>query len=283
MNKMNITQVKAIQNLPTDWWKTKAICISFENILKGFILGLMLSGEFAGIKQSYLFSGFLFKYCNSIIWFTAGHVINNINKVISSTPIDNYVGRWIDWENIRGAESIPVNFKAFTAFSGWDFDFDFGMYILSTLETENIAKNTHSVCFNMGHVIDLETFQPEGYYLFGFPEKLREETRVGTTTFNTSPLICVPLEKIPFTKDLQFTNSDPNAFYGKIVDFPDSPETKYEIPGMSGGPIIGIKRDKTKGIDFRLYAIQSSCLPESRIIQAEPMTIPIKLLEENNN
>lgn len=267
---------EAVNKMPKDWWKTIEWCTSCSNIFKGYILGLMLSGKLYGKQKTVLFSGFLFEIKNTLIWFTAGHITSDINKALFDNPQENLKGRWIDWENIPDADSIPVNFKEFHPFSGWDYGHDLGMYILGPLEKEIIEKNKNSVCFGMRHVTDLQNFQPEGYYLLGFPENLTEKTISNQNQVYSSLLVCLPIEKIPFSTDLLFEDPDPNAFHGKIVDFPDSPDTKFMVPGMSGGPIIGIKRDPLKGIDYRLYAIQSKWLSESRLIKAEPILEPIE-------
>jgi len=269
---------EAVNKLPKDWWKNIQWCTSCSNLFKGYILGLMLSGEIYGKHQTVLYSGFLFKFKHNLIWFTAGHVTSQINKILSDPSNKNLKGRWIDWENIPGADSIPVNFQEFHPFSGWDYSHDLGMYIMGPLEKEIIAKNTNSICFSMNHVNDIQNFEPEGFYLLGFPANLTKKTKNNPVEIFSSTLICLPIEKIPFSANLRFEDPDPNAFYGKIVNFPDSPDTQFTVPGMSGGPIIGIKRDTLKGIDYRLYAIQSKWLPESRLIKAEPLSEPIEWL-----
>jgi len=266
---------EAVNSFPEDWWKTIKMCALFSEQFKGYILGLMLSEKNYG-EYPHLYSGFLFEFKNTVIWFTAGHITDEINEILSKTPPEKLKGRWIDWENIPGADSIPLNLKEFHPFSGWNYGHDLGMYILGPLEKEIIENNPHSLCFSMKHVTGLQNFQPEGYYLLGFPGNLREQTRINQIQKDSAILICLPIEKIPFFDDLKFKNPDPNAFYGRIVDFPDSPNTQILVPGMSGGPIIGIKRDPLKGIDYRLYAIQSKWLNESRLIKAEPILEPIE-------
>lgn len=274
---------EAINKIPDGWWKSKPACDKFSDIFKGYILGLLISGLFSDKQQSYLYSGFLFCIDDTIIWFTAGHVTQNITDVILNTPIEDFLGRWIDWEDNNWDNFIPVNFKNFPLFSGCKNNCDLGMYILSPQEKEIIVMNTNSICFEKKHVIGLETFQPEGFYLLGFPKDLREETITETTTFYKSPIDCVPIERMTYSKDIPFDNPDPRFFYGKVVDFSDNPKIRYSIDGMSGGPIIGIKKDAIKGADYRLYAIQSCWLPESRIVQAIPITIPLDLIEKMNN
>lgn len=269
---------EAINKLPRDWWKTIRWCETCSNLFKGYILGLMLSGEIHGEHITVLYSGFLFKFKNTLIWFTAGHITDEIINVLSDQSNKNLKGRWMDWENIQGADSIPVNFQEFHPFSGWDYGHDLGMYIMGPLEKEIIAKNTNSICFSMKHVIDIQNFEAEGYYLLGFPVNLTEKTKTNSIEVFSSTLICLPIEKIPFSTNLRFEDPDPNAFYGKMVNFSDSPNTQIIVPGMSGGPIIGIKRDPLKGIDYRLYAIQSKWLSESRLIKAEPISEPVEWL-----
>src|SRR5919198_4686656 len=108
---MDCNLSEAVNRLPQDWWKNIEWCASCSNLFKGYILGLMLSGEIQGIPQTVLYSGFLFEFKNALIWFTAGHVTDQINKVLSDNPPEHLKARWIDWENAPGAYSIPVNFK----------------------------------------------------------------------------------------------------------------------------------------------------------------------------
>lgn len=259
-----------------DWWQQSSTCTDFSNILKGYILGLSISGEICGKFQYSVFSGFLIEFNNSLFWFTAGHVIDLINDILNNQH-KNLIGRWLDWEDTDYAESIPVSLERLSFFSGSPFGVDFGVYILSCLEKELIIHNKHSIAFTKKHYIEISDFEPEGFFLLGYPLELvhhKSNTKFKKQIYENvfdATLICLPVQQIPFSADMDFENKDPDAFYGQILDFPDSSYDPINIKGMSGGPIIAFRRDPTVGLDIRLIGIQSNVLKNKRQIQAIPI------------
>jgi hypothetical protein len=62
----------------------------------------------------------------------------------------------------------------------------------------------------------------------------------------------------------------PTSFYGRIIDQADGDDLA-RIEGMSGGPLFSIERTPEGRMKFRLFGVQSSWLPEKRIIRAESL------------
>ena len=271
-----------INNMPDDWWKTSSFCASMSKIFKGYTLGFWLSGDIAGTHQKIVYSGFLLKLSDYLFWITAGHVVDSIKLILSNYPHNKFIARWIDWENKPNAESIPINLDRLELLSFSKYHIDIGLYILSSYESELISKNQNSIFFSSEHWENLDDFQAEGYYLLGFPYELVSETTKFSSpkkiTYGKGQLICLPVKRIQFSNDLPFKILNPDAFYGEIIDFPDNPNYQPNVPGMSGGPLLAIKRDPQNGMIFKLYGIQSSWIETSRKIKAESL----KMLDEIN-
>ncbi|MGD0006448.1 MAG: hypothetical protein ABSE06_19730 [Anaerolineaceae bacterium] len=277
---------EAAKNLPENWWQTLTTCQILSKQFEKHMVGLMASGNIYGIDQMVLFTGFLILYNQTLIWFTAGHVIDCIKDIISNSAKDNLQLKWLDGITIPGAVGIPILRENIRMFSGTKWNFDFGTTIISNLlEREAILNNGFSIPLSTKHLAYRRDKQPEGFYVVGFPTDQLEKSEV-KISLNVvrqkieAKLIPIPIQHIPFPLDNSREDifDDPNAFYGKILDYPDSPDFRPDINGMSGGPIISIERDSAMQFRYFVYGIQKSWYRESRIIRAEPIETIIEIL-----
>jgi hypothetical protein len=276
-----------IKELPDDWWQNLSTCGTFSKHFINHMLGLLISGNIYGTEQTVIFTGFLFLYEKTLFWFTAGHVVDKINNILSITTDNNLQVRWLDETATRSkTESIPINFKDIKFFSGTQYDFDFGTTILSQLEAELILKG-NSIPLRFSELSSNQ--DPEGYYVVGYPSNFIkvDQRQIGKNTIRkelTAVLLCIPIKKVPYPggdPSKEFFN-DPGAFYGNIVDYPDDPEFKPNVKNMSGGPILSIERDPNGQIKYQLCGIQRSWDEKLRMIRAEPIQKVVEMFKYAN-
>lgn len=247
------------------------------------MLVFFISGNIYGINQTGLYSGFLFSIENNILWFTAGHVIDEITQIIQDNKDHNLCVRWLDGTVIPGAESIPVNYNNLKTFSGTKWNFDFGSMFINFLEVENIAKNGHSQPLAFEISAQKTAWEPEGYYVVGFPTDHREFTSKPIQhekifNFISAQLVLLPIKRVPFPGVTYFQDGNSTDFYGEILDYSDIPISGLDVKGMSGGPIFSIGRDKSGHFRYQICGIQSSWNKIAGIIRAVPFESVIDIL-----
>jgi hypothetical protein len=285
---MDNDSIKVLMDyLPTDWWQRKSTCQILLDLFKRYLLGLFLSVEIEGKVQHGLYTGFLLFYRENLMWATAGHIIDEIRKIISNPNVRIIRMRWLDDSKISGAESVPVHNSNFRTYSTTDFGIDFGVVVITGLDRENILKNNRIEIMTEQGWKNLHLANPEGYYIIGYPkewvetkeERLPNDRKLGSVLAYAA---CLPVKRIEYpgkhpTKE--FWN-DTRAFYGRILPYSDEPGHQPEnIKGMSGGPLISIERTPNREFRYRLFGIQRSWDESTRSIRVEPIK-NIILLDE---
>lgn len=156
---------------------------------------------------------------------------------------------------------------------------DVGAVLPSILDSGNLLKNDKIVPIDAGIWENLSQASPEGYYAIGFPRPWCHHTQKpapNNKTLNTvkADIACLPLEQISpppeFADDAVW--SDPEAFYGRLLPYPDYPEFDLQdAKGMSGGPLLSVERDPDGMIRYRLVGVIQSFAPGQSIFRAEPV------------
>lgn len=268
-----------INHLPTDWWQKKSVGEILSGWFNRYLVGLYLSVETEGKVQHRLYTGFLLYHKENLMWATAGHVIDAIEKIRSDSRAKILRMRWADRYRISGAESIPVHNYGFKTFSASEFGIDFGVADISGLDRENILKNDQLEIMTQQGWKNLHLAKPEGYYILGYPqewieveEKHISDNRILGSLWTN--IACLPVQQIEYPgrhSGKKFWD-DPEAFYGRILPFSDEAGNQpIDIIGMSGGPLLSIERDKSKQIRYRLFGIQRSWDKDTRSIRVEPI------------
>lgn len=210
---------------------------------------------------------------------TAGHAVDQIEEIFTNQSVSVVRARWADGYAKSGAEALPVDPSELpaNAFSASDKDMDFGAIAIRGLNEINIRQNNHSLVFTERAWKNTHLANPEGFYVFGFPDpwfKVSERRQSENQIFRkaTANISCLPVQRIADRRDNNKFWNDPEAFYGQLLPFVDGqgyqPET---IVGMSGGPLFSIDRDENDQFRYYLFGLQSSWLPKSRIIRGEPI------------
>ena len=281
---------RALANLPDDWWLRLSTCQILAKVFSRHVLGLFISYKESGHKQTChaIATGFLLHHEEALLWVTAGHVVDKLGEILPDPDSEIIRMRWLDGCEIPGAESVVVHNRDLEMFSASEREIDFGVVAITGLDRANIIKGGAVRIITEQIWKNLHLAQPEGFYIVGYPQEWLEikHERIdyrrvrGSATAN---LACVPVERIEPSIGSQpesFWN-DPEAFYGQILPFSDTPAGQPDnIVGMSGGPVFSIERDPDGNLRYRLVGIQSRWLRPSRRVRAEPIHKIVAMMEE---
>jgi hypothetical protein len=267
-------------DLPSDWWQNATTSTILIQHFKRHLLPLLVAGFVDNQIQYNIYTGIYLKHGETIVWLTAGHVVEELKKILSSKNFKLAVISWLDGFEATQAESIPMH-KIDIPMKSWqEIGLDIGVVLPSLLDVGNLQKNERISPIEAVIWKNLSKAQPEGYYAIGFPRPWCQYTQTPTQNKKTLNKIiaetaCLPLEQIPpppeFFNDKKW--SDPEAFYGRLIPFPDYPEFELEdANGMSGGPIISVERDPDGRIRYRLVGILQSFAHGQSIFRAEPIS-----------
>lgn len=276
-----------VQNMPPNWWQRASIVEVLVKQFQTHIVGLLLGGSVNGRFQYSLYTGILVKYGDELLWFTAGHVVDNIQTVIKSPNFKPSIMRWLDGYDVPGAESVPLYLQNLTMKSWTSIGLDFGVIKVSILEKENLLANNKISVINATIWKNLSKATPEGYYVIGFPKiwnNFSEKRVEGNKILRSlkADIACLPLLPVDLRVDLKDEiKKNRNSFYARILKYPDNPEfTMENIEGMSGGPILSIERTPESRFAYRLVGIQAGWLPNLEIIRAEPIDCIVSVLDD---
>ena len=270
-----------------EWWKDESVCRQLSHWFCKHIVCLQMTYQVNQEEHSNLFTGFLLKYKGLHLWLTAGHILEEIENIYKS---DDYKVRgiaWADNHSTYDAKAVPTVFDRLEKYLINNKDGDVGVINLKGLDLENILACEENIWMDEDMWKYNHLAKPKGYYLVGLPCETNEDKTIkrddGFVEGSISGYaFTIPVQRID-RKDSQddFWNYQ-DAFYGELT-----PVTKQQggqlnsIEGMSGGFIISIEGNIEKqNLLYRLYAIQSSWLPESKIIRATPMEVVESILDE---
>ena len=227
---------------------------SFLALLQQFkkhIIPLLVTGYVRGIFQYTIYSGFFLDCGGTLIWLTAGHVVDEFKVTLTSTNFKQHTIAWLDGYEDAMAKSVPLHSTEIPLKSWLNEGLDVGAIRLSFLDAGNILKNRNVEPVNSLVWKNLKQATPEGYYAIGFPSSIGHYSKQQLSTTKTKHSIqpnyvCLPLIEIP--PPIEFIDdpiwSNPEAFYGKIQSYIDDKEFDIEeAKGMSGGPILSIERN----------------------------------------
>lgn len=205
---------------------------------------------------------------DAIFLVTAGHVMNDYEFY---EPKEGYAANGhsvCDMWGPRSEVMMPIPFNIFdeTGYAdyrkeeGLDYAFLFFPDYLARLlyqTTVPFIRDSWAPC-------PLEEF--ELFFMIGFPNDLVvqeiDESKKGgsvTTSHQPLPLILQPCDP---PENSEFVPSDRPQFIAKIV----APNDIVDIGGMSGGPIVGIRKNHEGKWVYNLVAIQSRWIQKQKVV-----------------
>lgn len=272
--------LRKMRNLPSDWWQSANAADALRQWFQRNIVGLLLAGMVDGQFQFSVYTGFLLRHGEDLLWLTAGHIVEEIESVLASKSFKITKFCWLDDYHIPNANAVVVHRKDMLLRSWKDDGLDFGIVVPSILDAGNLLSNQKVEVIEETIWKNLGQAEPEGYYAIGYPRPWTKHTpkRVSTTKMLHSVeanLAILPLMEIAQPESLDDIESwsDEEGFYGKILPYTDFPEFEVEeVKGMSGGPILSVERDPDGRIRYRLVGIIQSWFRSVSIIRAEPIS-----------
>ena len=269
-----------ILDLPEGWWQTARTVSALVQVFRSYVIGLLLGGTVQGRYQIDFYTGFLLFHTDSLLWITAGHVIDKIAQVLASPSFRLSIMRWVDGYQVPGAEAVQVHHVPPPMKSWKSEGIDFGAVRVEGVDAEGLLANTKLRVMHEQGWKNLENSRPEGYFIVGYPAvwtKTSETPAEDNKVLHSikADFACIPVAPVspPSDKDKYGTFwSKPHSFFGEIVPYPDLPTFEVDqLAGMSGSPLISIERTPEGMLRYRLFGILTEWLPGEGTIRAEPI------------
>jgi hypothetical protein len=213
--------------------------------------------------KKFFTSGFVMEIGPRWFYVTAGHVFQDINALIGTHPNRRYRFTLADCfgPKVKSDVPIPSDYKnslkhhLYDAQSGYDF----GIMALDENAKRLLLVNG-IIPLNENNWLHQDGVEFFHYSMVGFPGQamiLNHPTHAGV-----KPLY-VSLQRLQNPPAAMSHHTVP-MFYARIPN----PPAGLDIRGMSGCPIFGFTHNGEGGASYYFVAIQSSWLPESKIICA---------------
>lgn len=247
--------------------------------LAGYWEPLDANGEPNGQAETFSYSGTVISIKGSAYFLTAGHILDDLEKELKAGSIR--LGACVLCDgfgpDVRSPEAIPFDYEVASKFHIYDEEegLDFGLvelspYYQNQLRANGIETHTQDDC------VELESITFDQHLMIGFPEdSIERQVRPSDYSHYSVSVRSVP--SIIFVEELEDPPNDLRKttyqrFVGRV------PKNAGDIPGMSGGPILGFSEDHPD--KHWVVAIQSSWLPVSRITFGCPVPIIMKHLQD---
>lgn len=266
--------------LPADWWQQYSTCRALLDQLRAQVIGLQISFTVNAEQQHLFYSGWLLSLGDdSLLWITAGHVIDYIAKIRGTRDVVVHVSRWIDAYPKREAGSIPFALEELRVLSGTKQNVDVGAAEISGIAAKGLLANKLLRPIDVRKAKSTGKSKCVGYYVVGFPAERvlvgkRRIAKDRTECILQTDAIALPVKPMPdFTPTSDMAPpEDMHLWWGEILPQIGSTEAHLgSVRGMSGGPVVSIQQDTAGRFSHRFIGVQSIWFPKRRIIGAVPM------------
>jgi hypothetical protein len=219
------------------------------------------------------FSGTLLCVENTFCVLTAGHCIASIEGLLDSENVDIVSTVLADTFSGSRISDLPIPFDIRNAprvhIDDAELGLDFGLIALHQHYVRLLATNGTVALFEENwarqHQQDLDVF-----LILGFPDELALPTLIDGAAHVTPSLIRVVRSEAPAVT--------PGTKYDRFVGKIEGTLGISSIVGMSGGPILGFNTQRPHV--YWVVAIQSTWLPQSKIVYGCPLPTIGRLLKE---
>jgi len=237
-------------------------------------------GRSRGVR-GFCTSGTLFKYGEGLSILTAGHVIGDIDRMVTEGNFKIRACYLLDNFGHEGVFSEPIAFDYDAAPKSYIYDkqagLDFGLILLRDYYPRLIAKNglkfIHEANWRLQHKVKFDF-----YLMLGLPscwthvrifEGANKEQKIEFLPTAT----CFRVDRRK-RKPGGYPPTQYRRFIGHIP-----PKVKIDnIEGMSGGPIFGFRKNGD-GLAYWMVAVQSVWIEKKRITFACPLPTIGKLID----
>src|SRR5208337_1625624 len=235
------------------------------------------------IRRPWCFSGFIMEVADHWFLVTAGHILRDIEAMLSQGKRAIEQSMLIDFLGTGAKHFQPVPFPLVDAPRYYELDessgTDYGVIYLRPLIRDNLIANG-VLPVEERNWRNQENVEFEHFFILGLPtenmvKKVGDASGHDGTSIQIQPsmLLVERIEGVPEP----LANLKGPQFFGKLL-VPES--SLHSIDGMSGGPIIGLRRKHDgSGLSW-IVAVQSGWLSQSRIVHACPFPPFARRLEE---
>ncbi len=279
-------------DIPPDWWRRESACGKLSQWFGNHTLALLVVSRRGAEQCCRVFTGFLYRHKGIPLWVSAGHVMKALEELKEQGhPVIHSI--WADRSRAspEGDAGVPVDLDTLHPFWIERRGVDLGFVVVPTFYLKLLDANPENCFLDERVWYGKDTARPEGYYLVGFPSAKHDLTTVELSNGKVlnrlqAPLMCLPLERIPDRpgEDPKAFWGIEGAFYGRLVPFAGRKEPpEFSIKYMSGGPILSIERTTDGELLYRWFGVQSSWLPESKVIRATSEDTAVAIIDELYN
>lgn len=224
-------------------------------------------------------SGFVMEYEGRWYWTTAGHILEDIEK-LRKDP-DNIVEGFhlLDAFGSGAIDKNPVPFAFECAWQHFEYNrqsgLDYGAVELDWLIQQGLQKNNvQPIPMTASEDVDGGAFTD--YIIFGLPEDSVERriapNPVGFTVSGKPTPCMISVEKVDGDPGEIHRTTFPR-FVGRLSKrWPEG-----EVDGMSGGPVFGIKEHT---MESQVIAVQSHWFRPTRVTFACPLAVFVPRLSK---
>ncbi len=157
--------------LPPYWWLKQEARLNLGIWFLRCIVGRFVSCQINDDNQVALYTGFLIVVDGDWFWISAGHCVKQIRDLIAEAGKTAQIEamRWIDDNNVRDGQSIPIAYQLLDMIYSADDITDIGIVRLRTHDGNALEANPSLRQIGSDLRDTPLPIAPVGYYLLGFP------------------------------------------------------------------------------------------------------------------
>ncbi len=233
------------------------------------------------------FSGSLLDHGGVLYWITAGHVVQELDRLRNDPDI---VVRSARWHDFAGSETGAIP----TALDGMPMKFvhpdqrDIGLVLLRQHEVDLIRADHRVVPLNTENCRYNEALVHDWPFLVGWPsewttgEPMSVGGKSGLTVGARSAIVPIVEQIDPTTQDQSHSFwKHHDCFYGRIrLEAEAGHPSLTSIEGTSGGPIVAVERPPVGEGRTVILGVQCEWLRGQQIIRAEPIGVVLAMIDD---
>lgn len=227
-----------------------------------------------GTRTFRIYSGFVIEVRGLWFFVTAGHILHDLEERLARQEERLVCSRLVDFLGSGARNFDPVPFPLLDARRYHTYEphqgVDFALIHLSDLYRLNLASNGIQPIDNRNWVAEEPLF--DLHFIVGLPKELQSRRignpRLGQQSFLSIRPTMILVDRLGDAPDpYRSASFEGPQFFGRVQP---SEEILESIDGMSGGPIIGVKRNEDGSGTYGVVAIQSSWVETTRVVHGHP-------------
>lgn len=256
--------MKAAASIPKQWTDSEGLEFFARHLVALGVTHRLRGDNPSDEPRFAAYSGTLAIIRDQLHFLTAGHVLRNLQDAMASSAVEIEQAVLVDTFGSGRISNLPIPFdlKSASKFFIDEDGLDFGVIALSSYYGRLLAANG-SVALDANNWLR----QPqifEGYALLGLPAELTSERLSGYGDATMYPTM------LGFRR---LDSQDSGSKYPRFVGQLDDGLSIGSVEGMSGGPILGFRRDDQGRRRYWIIALQSAWKPGTRIIYGCPLSV----------